>query len=541
MHMPPVFFSRRAIILDCGASRTALGVFSRNGNRLRLDRFAAKPFRLQSGTEDNWLEDTGAAFRSLGDGMGLRGPVVLILPAHLTLTKLIKTPRVAPAEREKIIRFEAGQHIPYALADVAWDSVVAGGNGAEMEVSLAAAKLEVVEALCAAAEAAGFEPAVVLPSSIGALAAFRLLQATPVAGSLVLHLGTHSATVLRIEPGRFALRTFSLGSNGVALTVEKGQESDARKAGAVRPAGRGENQKGDAPEAVKTRLLQEITRSVLHFRAQGCWEGIKRVYLFEEGTRLPGFADQLAAKLKVPIDRLDPSGAIEITDEAARSSAAGSASALVDLVGAAATQLRPNQTVLNLLPLRRRQLIDLRQRQPWLIAAAVLAVTAVLPLLAHFRRVAAEAEKKTAAIERALVPVRQSDLRNRAYLQRLGRLREQIAGFEDISARRSSWLALLADLQERLERVEDTWIESLQVAPLMKGGPLKLAISGRMLDRTNPLSRASPETFSRVKTLLASLADSPFVAAVEAERFDNSQPGILKFDCVLVAGPDRPL
>ncbi len=62
-----------------------------------------------------------------------------------------------------------------------------------------------------------------------------------------------------------------------------------------------------------------------------------------------------------------------------------------------------------------------------------------------------------------------------------------------------------------------------------------------MLDKTNPLAKVSPETYRRVQALLASLVDSPFVAGIEAERFDNGQPGILKFDCVLVADPARPL
>ena len=62
-----------------------------------------------------------------------------------------------------------------------------------------------------------------------------------------------------------------------------------------------------------------------------------------------------------------------------------------------------------------------------------------------------------------------------------------------------------------------------------------------MLDRANPLSKASPEILTRLKLLLASIADSPFVAAVENEHFDSNQPGILRFDFVLMTGPQHPL
>ena len=75
---------------------------------------------MHAGSEDNWLEHTKAALTVLRGKMKQAGPVVLVLPAHLALTKLIKTPRVEPAKREKVIRFEAEQSIPYALADVVW-------------------------------------------------------------------------------------------------------------------------------------------------------------------------------------------------------------------------------------------------------------------------------------------------------------------------------------------------------------------------------------------------------------------------------------
>ena len=45
----------------------------------------------------------------------------------------------------------------------------------------------------------------------------------------------------------------------------------------------------------------------------------------------------------------------------------------------------------------------------------------------------------------------------------------------------------------------------------------------------------------RTQRIQAALDRHRQYAAVEAERFDNEQPGILKFDCVLVADPARPL
>jgi type IV pilus assembly protein PilM len=531
--------SNRTLIIECGASRTALGAFSRKGNRLRFDSYAVEFFPAAGG-EDRWLERTRTALTTLRGKLRPGGPVVLVLPAHLVLTKLVKTPRVEPAKREKVIRFEAEQSIPYALADVVWDRVVAAEHAHDVEVLLAAAKLEAVEPLCAAVQAAGFEPRLLLPSCLATLAAFRLVHAAPKEPGLVLNLGARSTTLLHLEGRRFVARTVAFGGQGITQQVAENQDCDPEEAEAIKLSERSGPLTADAMETFATRLAQEITRSVLHFRRQSGMENPGRVWLTGGGARLSGLDEALAAKLKVPVERLDVLGAVEIAPEAARNDAAEHAMLLTDLVGTAMTQLRPEQPVLNLLPPSLRRHESLRQSQPWLIAAAVLAVAAWLPPLWHYRTLAAEARHKTAAIERELVPLRERDARNRANLRQLAELRQQAADLQGVHDRRAGWLNLLSDLQDRLVRVEDVWLERMSVASV-PGAPLRLAVSGRMLDKTNPLSKVSPETYGRVKALLKSIVDSPFVASVESEHFNNEQAGILQFDFVLVADPARPL
>ena len=44
-----------------------------------------------------------------------------------------------------------------------------------------------------------------------------------------------------------------------------------------------------------------------------------------------------------------------------------------------------------------------------------------------------------------------------------------------------------------------------------------------------------------MKALLASCASAPGIAAVGDERFDNSLPGLLRFDFTLTVNPRHPL
>lgn len=536
-------FSDKTVILDCGASRTALGVFSRKRDRLCLDDFAVETFPVAAGSEDdNWLENTANALRILRAKIKVAGPVVLILPAHLVLTKFIKTPRVEAAKRERIVRFEAGQQIPHALPDVVWDSVVAGERANDLEMLLAAAKLDVVEPLCAVVQAAGFALRLILPAPLATLAAFRLGRPTQTGSSLVVNVGARSTALLLVGPKGFVTRTLALGGNGITQRIAASQDCDPEEAEAIKLSDRSATLTADAMETFATRLAQEIIRSVLHFRRQSDMEQPVRVHLTGGGARLARLAEVLAAKLKVPVDRLDALGAVETASGPTSGDAVRHSLVLTDLLGAAATQLRPDQPVLNLLPPRLRLHENLRRRRPRLIAAAALAVAALLPPLLHYRGVIAEARHKAAAIEQEIAPFREREARNRTNLAELEELKQQAVRLQAVHDRRAGWLNLLADLQERLVRVEDVWLEKLRVEPMADGNPPQLYLSGRMLDKTNPLAKVSLETTHRVKALLRDLDGSPYVQLAEGgQRFDNSQPGILRFDFVLTAEPARPL
>lgn len=533
-------FTTQTTILDLGASRAALGVFRLRKGRLCLAHYAVERFSVQPDDSGAWINQISLAVQELRLRRMVAAPVVLVLPAHLLLTKRIKTPRVEPAKRAKVIRFEAEQSIPYALEDVVWGSVVVAEQAMDLEVMLAAAKLEIVEPICGAVQAAGFEPRLVLPSPLATLAGYRLIQAAPLPSALVLNLGARSSTLLQVEGVRFATRSLAVGGQDITQQISANQDCDFAEAEAIKLAAGNVSQMSHAMENFATRLAQEITRSVMHFHRQSNMVNPAKIWLVGGSARLARLDETLALKLKVPVARLDVLRSIEIDRVVSGEDLTGHAMAMADLIGAAATQLLPGQPVLNLLPPGLCRHESQRRRQPWLIAAAVLVIAAVLPPILHFRAVTVAALAKSEAMERELVPLRARAVLNRGNLQRLEELRQQVAPLQAVHDRRTSWLNLMTDLQERLGRVEDVWLDRMSVTAA-PGMPLKLSVSGRMLDKANPLSKVSPETFNRAKALIGSMVESPFVAAVEAERFDNGQPGILKFDFVLVADAARPL
>ncbi len=464
-----------------------------------------------------WLEQTRQSLLVLRTRLRASGPAVVILPPHAVLTKFIKVPPVTAAKREQVVRFEAAQGIPFPLHDVVWDSMESGGP----DVLLAAAKLESVRRLCAAVQAAGFAPRLVVPSPLATLAAFRQVHPVLRQCELVLNLGARSTTLLLIEPDRFAIRTLALGGDGLSVPDAGGQ--------------------GGGAELFATHLVREISRTTLYFGRQSNFAGPTRIHLTGGCAGIAGLAEALIVKLKLPVAWLDVSNAVTMGCDVQRSDIVAQSLVLTDLIGGAAIGGQCARRFLNLLPPERLGREKLRRRLPWLAMAAALAMAALVLPIAHFRSLTTEAQRKTAAIERAIAPLRVREARLRSQLRQLDDLRLELLQLHGARAQRSSWLNLLADLQGRLVQIEDVWLDRLQFIPAAAGGPAKLSVSGRMLDRAGPGDTRAPDARQRVQALFSRLVDSPFVAAIEAERFDVGQPGILKFDFVLVVDAQHPL
>jgi type IV pilus assembly protein PilM len=197
-------------------------------------------------------------------------------------------------------------------------------------------------------------------------------------------------------------------------------------------------------------------------------------------------------------------------------------------------------------------------------------------------RVATATHEAISQVDGQLMPLRAVEHRNAENLRQIEEATKQITALRGAYETKANWINFFADLQERLVKIEDVWLERLQVvrpsleqlaaqaaeaeaaaqaaqaaaAPAPDGSqpapdpnappprpvvPIRLTLSGRLLDITNPQSRVSAESTQRVKQLLASFTGSQFIAAVENERFDNSQNGLLRFDFTLVINPKKTL
>lgn len=526
----------RILALDCGASHvTALLAELGSSGRLRVLRHAVEPLASTGEEEGRWFADLGEALLRLRNTHGFAPQECAAgLPGHLVLTKFVRTPAVERKLRARVVQFEAAQNIPQDLAGVAWSHVEVHDDGSELELMLAAVKNEWMERLCLTVAGAGFQVARAEPAGL-ALARLGRHEATP---SLLVDVGARSTQLVFNGDSGFFTRTLGWGGTALTRSLMETPGLDFPAAEQIKfeldhPADRAAAQ---AVVAYCDRLALEITRSRLSYGRQPNAVPPERILLTGAGSRLPALRATLAEKLGLPVERLRLDA--EWTNEDAT---ADRTDQLAVAYGLAAAMLAPPGSVMNLLPQSRRTALLWRHRSRRGLAAAGFLALSLLPPLAYYQGRAAALSAQVGTVEQALRPWRQAEARHFDNRMRLETLAGEMAEAERLVRHRDAWVRFMADLQMRLAGIGDVWFDRLEPELALADEERRLLVSGRLLDAANPLAKASNESYERVKRLMESLEESPFIRSVTGERFDNQQPGILRFEINLVLEPEEPL
>jgi type IV pilus assembly protein PilM len=432
---------------------------------------------------------------------------------------------------------------------------------------LAAAKLDVADGLCTSLKGVGVSAATVTPSVFALYRAFKYNYPEACDSALVISVGARSTHVLFLDKGRFFARTIVLAGNSVTQSIADEIKQDFAHAESLKLQVLGgqselaENSPArlavmNAVQGFVTRLHLEITRSTVNYRRQSGSEQPAAVYLTGGGSLVPDLAATLAEKLKLPVEHFDPLRKVDVAADA--SSARERSVVLADLIGLA-TALVDTQPMVNLLPPSIRAAIVFRRQQFFYVAAAALAVAALgLPALL-FHDEAARAAAASHALDDQIRPLRNLDAANKDNEAKIAAAQEQVKNIRGLVESKSNWINFLTDLQTRLVKVEDVWLDGIKVERMVEVDPaaqasttpgspaaaakpvLKLAMTGRLLDKKNPTSHVSHEAENRVKELIDSFTQDPFIKGQENPSFNSDEPGILRFNFTLVVNPDHPL
>ncbi len=564
--------SPRVLAVDCGAGHVACGLLqSDKSGRLSLERFAIETFNPDAALEGKWSQLLTQSLSELVHREKFSGAALIGLPGHHTLSKFIKTPAVDKSKRDKIFQFEAQQNIPYPLNEVVWDHLTVADDGLDLEVMLGAAKLDVVENACAAVGESGLAVEGASSSSVALLRCFRYNYPEITDSVLVVDIGARSTNLLFVENERFFIRTIPLAGNTITQSIAEEIKQDFAHSESLKvqvlsgtselPASSPARAAvANAVQSFIGRLQLEITRSTVNYRRQSGAEQPVSVFLSGGGSLIEDVVSLLSDRLKMPVDRLDPLRNVDVS--AAASEARDCQVVLAGMIGLAVPPAK-GEDRFSLLPPSIGSKLAFRRRQPMLVAAAVLTALIFIPPLVQSQRLLAAYKGEAQAYEAATIPLQNKQAASEQNREQIEQSRKQVEAIRSLVESKANWINFLTDLQDRLTRVGDVWLDQLKVQrPTTNGAAssnpvfgqpasgsaaptapdvIRLQVSGRLLDINNPVSKVSQDSYERVKALLESFVDSRFIQAIESESFNADQPGILRFDFILVVDPQRPL
>lgn len=242
--------------------------------------------------------------------------VVTSVSGHSVIIKNIVLPPMSREELEESIDWHAEEHIPYDLADVNLDYHITGEDADSTQVLIAACKRERVDSLRQSIQLAGKSP-VAIDVDTFALQNCYEVNYQPDNSQVVTLLNIGASTMnVNIVKGTTSLftRDITIGGSQFTDILQKNlglsfQQAEALKRG-VNTAADGIEEKSIEPlmNNVTEMVAMEIQKTFDFYRATSENEnlGVQKILISGGGSKLSGLAEDLSARLELPVEVLDP-------------------------------------------------------------------------------------------------------------------------------------------------------------------------------------------------------------------------------------------
>jgi len=310
----------RVVGLDIGSSSVKAVELRPNGSGFELTGFGiaqVPPGAIQGG-EIKQSPSVQAAIRQALDhgGIGATDAVISVSGGSV-IAKRLTLPKMSEAELRESIRWEAEQHIPFDIDDVALDFQTLRQQGPQLEVMLVAVKKGKVQSYAEVVTGAGLNVSVI-DVDVFALETqheFNYHEDGKEVVALV-NIG-HEMTNTNIVQGGVNVyaRDVFVGGRQYAATI--GQRFDLGP-GEAEALVRGEPGAVSWAEVepvldlVSQEIGQEIQRTLDYFGTTAEHERIQRIFLSGGCALLPGLKDFLAAQWGIEVNTSNPYKRIEV-------------------------------------------------------------------------------------------------------------------------------------------------------------------------------------------------------------------------------------
>ncbi|MAK46691.1 MAG: hypothetical protein CMI24_05485 [Opitutae bacterium] len=501
--------SNNKTILNFGNSHVSASVFSETNGSLLLSKSSMETLHYNLNDEQAWLGASIAAVKKLIEKLNIKGNVYCILPGSMLLSKTIRIPHVEATKQKKIISFELSQKLPIPLSELIWDYLVIDDDGVEEEVLAYAVKPNLVEGFCEELIKSKVNPVLLTPSPIldyNLVSNFLIdPQKNGQEKILTVNIGAKSTNLLFIDENGFLIRTITIGGNMLTQSISDQLAIPFEKAESFKKnyfSGQIALEEGDPSLGVLTnasaqhvsRISQEITRALLHYKRIKKGSVPQQILLTGRGTIIGGLPEALAQNLQMSVTHLNPMQYVTTGESVNEEIKAIIPFMLSESTGLAQTLLVGSQKhkTINLLPRDKISAIDFNKKLPWIGASILLMSLCPAPLLLMEIGRGEELEKKLSeqSIELSdyesefeVLNEKNKEMQNLAKLNSI--IFEKQSQLQQYTSGNQIILEILNFLQEILDdpKIGDLWFDELKFKSDDSKQKLILVISGRYLVR----------------------------------------------------------
>ena len=234
---------------------------------------------------------------------------------HSVIVKNIVLPQMSQEELQESFAWHAEEHIPFDISDVNLDYHVTDSTDEAIHVLMAACKRDKVANLKQAIQLAGKQPAVI---DVDAFALQNCYEANyhPAESDVVtlLNIGASTMNVNIVKGSRSLFtRDITVGGSQFTDVLQRNLGLSYQQAEAVkRGAGSAPNADEKAIEPLMSNVTEvvanEIQKTFDFYRAttEDNHTVVQKILISGGGSKLQGLAQELSARLELPVEVLNP-------------------------------------------------------------------------------------------------------------------------------------------------------------------------------------------------------------------------------------------
>lgn len=302
-----------SVSIDVG-SYTIKAIQAKKLKPITIDRTVEvfNPVGAAMPTDDVAVEKLAKVVDTLFQDHGLnRNDVRLSLPEHVVSTKIISIPVLTDAELASAINWQAEQHIPIPLDELALEYQVLSrpanrnDKSAQMRVLLVGVRKSVIDKYLDVFLRIGIEPTILETNVLSVFRAMAPKAEDPT--TLVVHMGAATTDMFVVHEGELRF-VYTYGSGGQVLsrTIEQAIQLDSKQAEQYkRTYGIDPAQLNGKIREVLLPILRlttlEMQKTMQFFATLAPGQTIKRILLSGGSAQLPGYVQYVTEQLGVEV------------------------------------------------------------------------------------------------------------------------------------------------------------------------------------------------------------------------------------------------